>query len=99
MALNVAGSSPVTHPSQPSPGSLTEHVSFPGLCCAFLSGMSKKEVEMVIGLPAGDYLTRPPTGDWRALCSERERGGKPWGEHFLSTQQMDGKTVSISRPS
>ena len=59
------------------------------------AGMSKEEVESVIGLPAGDYYIRPRSGDWRApYWGLRGQGGEKVDLWSWTTKVRD-KDVSV----
>ena len=60
------------------------------------SGMKLSEVESVIGLPHGDYYTRPPTLDWRApYWGLREQCGEPTDHMWAHTTTVGNKKVSV----
>ena len=59
------------------------------------AGMSEKQVEVVIGLPAGDYLTRPHT-HWRGHgWGVQDKAGKS-SEWDLWTREIDGQNVRVA---
>jgi hypothetical protein len=60
------------------------------------AGMTVEQVETVIGLPDGDYYTRPPDVDWRApYWGLRDRGGEPAEELWTHTTKLRGKNVTV----
>jgi hypothetical protein len=60
------------------------------------SGMSLHEVEQAIGLPHGDYFTRPESFDARApYWGLREQGGEPVARLRTNTTRVGSKKVSV----